>query len=117
VGRVLRATSIDELPQLVDVLAGRLSLVGPRPALPDEVAAFDEPLLERHRVLPGVTGLWQVEARHNPSYFAYRHLDLFYVENWSLGLDVTILAATVRTVVGDALRSARRSPEPAPSSA
>jgi exopolysaccharide biosynthesis polyprenyl glycosylphosphotransferase len=102
VGRVLRATSIDELPQLVDVLAGRLSLVGPRPALPDEVAAFDAPLLERHRVLPGVTGLWQVEARHNPSFDAYRHLDLFYVENWTLGLDVAILAATVKTVFTDA---------------
>jgi len=102
VGRFLRATSIDELPQLIDVLAGRLSLVGPRPALPDEVAAFDEVLLGRHRVLPGVTGLWQVEARHNPSFDAYRHLDLFYVENWTLGLDLAILAATVKTVVTDA---------------
>ena len=55
-----------------------------------------------------MTGLWQVEARDNPSYFAYRHLDLFYVENWSLGLDVTILVATARTVVGDAVRSLRR---------
>jgi exopolysaccharide biosynthesis polyprenyl glycosylphosphotransferase len=102
VGRLLRATSIDELPQLVDVLTGRLSLVGPRPALPDEVASFDASLLERHRVLPGVTGLWQVEARHNPSFDAYRHLDLFYVENWTLGLDVAILAATVKTVLTDA---------------
>lgn len=102
VGRVLRATSIDELPQLVDVLTGRLSLVGPRPALPDEVAEFDESLRARHRVLPGVTGLWQVEARHNPSFDAYRHLDLFYVENWTLGLDVAILLATVKTVLSDA---------------
>ncbi len=102
VGRILRATSIDELPQLIDVLAGRLSLVGPRPALPNEVAAFDEALLDRHRVLPGVTGLWQVEARHNPSFDAYRHLDLFYVENWTLGLDLAILAATCKTVVTDA---------------
>lgn len=105
IGRFLRATSIDELPQLIDVLAGRLSLVGPRPALPDEVAAFDEALLGRHRVLPGVTGLWQVEARHNPSFEAYRHLDLFYVENWTLGLDLAILAATVKTVVTDAAGS------------
>ena len=105
IGRVLRATSIDELPQLVDVLLGRLSLVGPRPALPDEVAAFDAPLRERHRVLPGVTGLWQVEARHNPSFDAYRHLDLFYVENWTLGLDVAILAATVKTVLTDGARA------------
>ena len=114
VGHWLRASSIDELPQLLNVLDGSLSLIGPRPALPEEVAQFDEEMLGRLRMRPGVTGLWQVEARHNPSYFAYRHLDLFYVENWSLGLDVTILAATARTVVGDALRSARRSPEPAP---
>jgi lipopolysaccharide/colanic/teichoic acid biosynthesis glycosyltransferase len=108
VGHWLRASSIDELPQLLNVLDGSLSLIGPRPALPDEVAQFDDEMLGRLRMRPGVTGLWQVEARHNPSYFAYRHLDLFYVENWSLGLDVTILVATARTVVGDALRSLRR---------
>ena len=66
---------------------------------------------------PGVTGLWQVEARHNPSFFAYRHLDLFYVENWRLGLDVAILAATVRTVVGDGARRPRRRPAPAAAAA
>ena len=108
VGHWLRVSSIDELPQLLDVLNGSLSLIGPRPALPDEVAQFDDEMLGRLRMRPGVTGLWQVEARHNPSYFAYRHLDLFYVENWSLGLDVAILVATVRTVVGDALHSMRR---------
>jgi lipopolysaccharide/colanic/teichoic acid biosynthesis glycosyltransferase len=103
VGRVLRATSIDELPQLVDVLAGRLSLVGPRPALPSEVAEFDPALLGRHDVLPGITGLWQVEARHNPSFDAYRHLDLYYVENWNLQLDLLILLATVKTVIADSI--------------
>ena len=108
VGHWLRVSSIDELPQLLNVLDGSLSLIGPRPALPDEVAQFDDEMLGRLRMRPGVTGLWQVEARHNPSYFAYRHLDLFYVENWSLGLDVAILVATARTVVGDALRSLRR---------
>jgi len=108
VGHWLRASSIDELPQLLNVLDGSLSLIGPRPALPEEVAQFDDEMLGRLRMRPGVTGLWQVEARHNPSYFAYRHLDLFYVENWSLGLDVTILVATARTVVGDALHSLRR---------
>ena len=101
VGRWLRVTSIDELPQLLNVLEGGLSLVGPRPALPSEVAQFDEELLGRLSMRPGVSGLWQVEARHNPSFFAYRHLDLFYVENWRLSLDVAVLAATVHTVIGD----------------
>jgi exopolysaccharide biosynthesis polyprenyl glycosylphosphotransferase len=108
VGRILRATSLDELPQLIDVLAGRLSLVGPRPALPSEVAEFDRALLSRHDVLPGITGLWQVEARHNPSFFAYRHLDLYYVENWNLQLDVVILLATVKTVIADTIEAVAR---------
>jgi exopolysaccharide biosynthesis polyprenyl glycosylphosphotransferase len=113
VGRWLRSTSIDELPQLVDALAGRLSLVGPRPALPDEVAAFDDALAAaRSRMRPGITGLWQVEARHNPSFVAYRHLDLFYADNWSLRLDAVLLAATVQVVVADALRLLRRRSTP-----
>jgi exopolysaccharide biosynthesis polyprenyl glycosylphosphotransferase len=104
VGRWLRASSVDELPQLFDVVIGRLSLVGPRPALPDEVASFDDELRERRiGVRPGITGLWQVEARHNPSFEAYRHLDLFYADNWSLRLDLAILAATVEVVVADTL--------------
>jgi len=106
VGRLLRAASIDELPQLFNVLGGSMSLVGPRPALPEEVARFDDDLLDRHRVSPGMTGLWQVEARDNASFYAYRHLDLFYVENWSCALDVVVLASTVPVVVTRALRSA-----------
>jgi exopolysaccharide biosynthesis polyprenyl glycosylphosphotransferase len=98
VGRVLEATSLDELPQLINVVRGEMSLVGPRPALPREVAQFDAELLERLQVLPGITGLWQVEARENPSFGAYRRLDLYYVENWSLGLDLAILAGTVHAV-------------------
>jgi exopolysaccharide biosynthesis polyprenyl glycosylphosphotransferase len=105
-GKVLRATSLDELPQLFNVLGGSMSLVGPRPALPEEVARFDADLLDRHRVPPGVTGLWQVEARDNVSFYAYRHLDLFYVENWSCALDVAVLASTVPVVITRALRSA-----------
>jgi exopolysaccharide biosynthesis polyprenyl glycosylphosphotransferase len=104
VGRVLRAFSIDEIPQLVNVLSGEMSLVGPRPALPEEVAQFDEELLTRLGVLPGLTGLWQVEGRDNPSFAVYRRLDLYYVENQSLGLDLSILLATIRVVVGRGVR-------------
>ena len=106
-GHVLRASSIDELPQLWNVLAGTMSLVGPRPALPDEVDQFDEDLRRRHTVRPGLTGLWQVQARHNPSFNAYRRLDLRYVDTWSLSLDFAIMAATVPAVVSGALRGLR----------
>ncbi len=102
VGRRLRAASIDELPQLFNVLTGSMSLVGPRPALPAEVAAFDAELRTRDRVKPGITGLWQIEARDNPDFHAYRQLDLFYVENWSLTLDVAVLACTIPRLVGHA---------------
>jgi len=108
VGRILRATSIDELPQLFNVVRGEMSLVGPRPALASEVAQFDVELLERSSVLPGITGLWQVEARDNPSFQTYRRLDLFYVDNWSLAMDLTILVATLGVVVKQGLRSLRR---------
>ena len=104
VGRVLRATSVDELPQLVNVFLGSMSLVGPRPALAHEVEQFDAELLKRLRVRPGMTGLWQVEARHDPSFESYRTLDLFYLENWSLELDLVILLGTVKVLVGQALR-------------
>jgi lipopolysaccharide/colanic/teichoic acid biosynthesis glycosyltransferase len=95
VGRVLRATSIDELPQLWNVLNGTMSMVGPRPALLHEVEHFDEELRRRHEMRPGITGLWQVEARDNPSFSAYRRHDLSYVDDWSVGLDVAILASTM----------------------
>jgi lipopolysaccharide/colanic/teichoic acid biosynthesis glycosyltransferase len=105
IGHFLRSTSIDELPQLWNVLRGDMSTVGPRPALPHEVAAFDDELLERHNVRPGITGLWQVEARDNPSFASYRRLDLFYVKNWSISLDLVILILTAQSVVSRALRS------------
>jgi exopolysaccharide biosynthesis polyprenyl glycosylphosphotransferase len=107
VGRWLRATSIDELPQLVNVLRGEMSIVGPRPALASEVALFDERLRIRHQVLPGVTGLWQVEARDDPGFGAYRRLDLFYVENWSVGLDLAIILRTGLAVVCRTVRALR----------
>jgi exopolysaccharide biosynthesis polyprenyl glycosylphosphotransferase len=106
VGGFLRATSLDELPQLFNVLGGSMSMVGPRPALPLEVASFDDDLRGRHRLPPGITGLWQLEARDNPSFYAYRHLDLFYVENWSCGLDLMILMGTVPNLLARSVRSA-----------
>jgi exopolysaccharide biosynthesis polyprenyl glycosylphosphotransferase len=105
IGRFLRATSIDELPQLWNVLNGTMSLVGPRPALPSEVAQFDPDLRRREQMRPGITGLWQVEARDNPSFSAYRRLDLAYVDNWTLGLDLSILLTTVHAVVSRGLRA------------
>jgi hypothetical protein len=95
VGRFLRSTSVDELPQLFNVLRGEMSLVGPRPALPKEVAEFPAELRNRESVPPGITGLWQVEARDNPAFEAYRRLDLFYVENWSSTLDLLIIIGTI----------------------
>jgi lipopolysaccharide/colanic/teichoic acid biosynthesis glycosyltransferase len=91
--------SIDELPQLFCVLRGDMSLVGPRPALPSEVAQFDEELLRRLEVPPGVTGLWQVEARDIATFDAYRRLDLHYIENWRLSLDVVLLVLTAQVVL------------------
>jgi len=99
VGAWLRALSLDELPQLLNVLAGSMSLVGPRPASPEEAAELDPQRHVRFRMRPGISGLWQVEARDNPSLGPYRRLDQFYVENWSIGLDLSILVATVATVV------------------
>jgi exopolysaccharide biosynthesis polyprenyl glycosylphosphotransferase len=105
IGRLLRDTSIDELPQLWDVLTGRMSLVGPRFAMPKEAAQFDEELQRRTAMRPGITGLWQTEARDNPSFSAYRRLDLLYVDNWSLGLDLAILANTAHSVTARAVRA------------
>ncbi len=112
VGAVLRALSIDEIPQLFNVLTGTMSLVGPRPALPEEVAQFDHELMRRHAVKPGVTGLWQIEARDNPSFHAYRRLDLLYVDNLSIGLDLWILLATVPIVIARALNIRRQERKP-----
>ncbi len=111
VGRILERTSLDELPQLFNVLRGDMSLVGPRPALPHEVAQFDDELRGRQRVLPGITGLWQVEGRENPAFDVYRRLDLFYVENWSVGFDLAILMGTAQSVL---LRFAWRAPKSEP---
>jgi exopolysaccharide biosynthesis polyprenyl glycosylphosphotransferase len=107
VGRILRATSIDELPQLWNVLNGTMSLVGPRPALPAEVEQFDAEFRRRHEMRPGMTGLWQIEARDNPSFSAYRRLDLVYLDTWSIGLDIAILGSTAHVVLASAVRNIR----------
>ena len=101
VGGFLRKTSLDELPQLINVLKGEMSLVGPRPALRTEVDEFPVELRRRHHVRPGITGLWQVEARDNPAFDAYQRLDLFYVENWSLALDTVIMLGTAEQMLCD----------------
>ncbi|MER6737849.1 sugar transferase [Streptomyces puniciscabiei] len=99
VGQVLRRFSLDELPQLLNVLQGHMSLVGPRPPLPDEVAEYNEVELRRLSVKPGLTGLWQVSGRSDLSWDETVALDLRYVDNWSPSLDFGILRRTLRAVV------------------
>ena len=99
VGRYLRALSIDELPQLFNVLIGNMSLVGPRPALPGEAEQWDDALRERLRVQPGITGMWQVSGRYTATLETYARLDLYYVDNWSLVTDLAILLKTVGVVL------------------
>ena len=99
VGRLLRKYSLDELPQFYNVLKGDMSLVGPRPPMAAEVEQYDLAHLRRLDVLPGMTGLWQVEARQDPSFDSYISLDTAYVENWNLMMDMRILARTVGVVL------------------
>lgn len=99
VGRFLRRYSLDELPQLINVLKGQMSFVGPRPALEREVARYGPDMHRRLLVKPGITGLWQVSGRSNLSWDEAVELDIRYVENWSLGLDLAILLRTIRAVL------------------
>lgn len=99
VGRFLRRYSLDELPQLLDVLRGEMSLVGPRPPLPREVAEYPGDVRRRLLVKPGLTGLWQVSGRSDLSWEEAVRLDLSYVENWFLGLDLSIILRTVTAVL------------------
>jgi len=99
VGKFLRKTSIDELPQLLNVVKGDMSLVGPRPALPHEAIQWNDDLKERLRVKPGRTGNWQVNGRFTASIEDYERLDLYYVDNWSLVSDLVILAKTIPAVL------------------
>lgn len=98
-GGVLRRYSLDELPQLFNVLLGQMSLVGPRPALPDEVAQYAPDVRRRLAVKPGLTGLWQISGRSDLSWSESVRLDLRYVDNWSLGLDLLILCRTAGAVL------------------
>ncbi|GAA1520081.1 sugar transferase [Nocardioides humi] len=98
-GRWLRRFSIDELPQLVNVLRGEMSLVGPRPQVDREVALYDGPMSRRLLVRPGMTGLWQVSGRNNLDAGEAMRLDLYYVDNWSMLQDLNILVRTLRAVV------------------
>jgi exopolysaccharide biosynthesis polyprenyl glycosylphosphotransferase len=99
VGKFLRKYSLDELPQLINVVRGTMSLVGPRPPLPLEVARYEDHVHRRLLVKPGLTGLWQISGRSDLSWDESVQLDLRYVENWSLGEDLFILWKTVRAVV------------------
>ncbi len=98
VGRFLRRSSLDELPQLWNVLCGDMSLVGPRPALPDEVERYDPWHRRRFEVTPGLTGLWQVLGRSNTTFDEMVRLDIYYAENWSVGMDLRILLMTIPAV-------------------
>ena len=99
-GRWLRRFSLDELPQLINVLRGDMSLVGPRPPLAHEVAQYDDDMARRLHVRPGMTGLWQVSGRSELSWSEAIRLDLYYVDNWSMVQDVTILMRTFGAVFG-----------------
>lgn len=98
-GKFIRKTSIDELPQFLNVLRGQMSLVGPRPPLPEEVAKYNKFQRRRLGVKPGITGLWQVSGRSDISFDEWVRLDAFYIEHWSLWLDLQIILKTVWVVV------------------
>ena len=99
VGRMLRSMSLDEVPQLWNVLRGEMSIVGPRPALPAEAESWRPELHQRLRVRPGITGMWQVHSRGGANFEDYVELDLYYVDNWSLPMDLQIMLRTVPSVL------------------
>jgi lipopolysaccharide/colanic/teichoic acid biosynthesis glycosyltransferase len=99
VGRVIRKYSLDELPQLWNVFTGDMSLVGPRPPLPREVAAYENHVHRRLFIKPGLTGMWQISGRSDLSWDESVRLDLYYVENWSLTGDLIILWRTAKVLI------------------
>ncbi len=104
-GSVLRRTSLDELPQLLNVIKGEMSLVGPRPQSPNEVALYSDEQRKRLAVRPGMTGLWQITARDDPSFDEWIRFDLEYINHWSLGLDLKILLKTPAVMLKTVNRS------------
>jgi exopolysaccharide biosynthesis polyprenyl glycosylphosphotransferase len=101
IGGLLRRSSLDELPQLFNVLSGEMSLVGPRPPVPGEVAHYEHWQLGRLRAIPGMTGLWQVSGRSDVPFHDMVRLDLHYIRNWSLWLDLEIMLRTIPAVIGN----------------
>ena len=99
VGKFLRKMSIDELPQLVNVFLGDMSLVGPRPPIPNEVYTYDLPIRRRLSMKPGITCLWQVNGRNSIPFEKWMELDMQYIDQWSLWLDMKILAKTIPAVL------------------
>lgn len=99
IGKFLRKTSLDELPQLINVLLGEMSMIGPRPGLPSEVETYDDWIRRRLHVKPGITGLWQVSGRSNLSWQDSVRLDIDYVDNWTIRSDFAIAAKTARAVI------------------
>jgi exopolysaccharide biosynthesis polyprenyl glycosylphosphotransferase len=98
IGRILRKTSIDELPQLINVIKGDMSLVGPRPPIPSEVNEYELRDRRRLSIRPGITCIWQIEGRNSISFDQWMELDKQYIDNWSLWLDLKILAKTIPAV-------------------
>jgi len=99
IGQFLRRTSLDELPQLYNVFQGKMSLVGPRPIIEDEIEKYGEYFDYFTAVKPGITGLWQVSGRNDISYEERVRLDVWYVRNWSMELDIMILVKTAAIVL------------------
>lgn len=98
-GKFIRRYSLDELPQLFNVLKGDMSIVGPRPPIPEEVAKYDIWQMRRLDIRPGITCLWQVRGRSDLSFYKWVKWDLWYIDNWSLGLDIRILLWTIPAVL------------------